>query len=109
MLDQISKYSVGDPHERFHLNFMPSLRHLYFLLFILFLSACSSSTNYKVPEYEKMADRITAITARKIEMETGLRLCGIGGGAINCIRKLNMSFNCFNERGDIVTVIPGEK
>lgn len=44
-----------------------------------------------------MADKITAQTAMKIEKETGLRLCGVGGGAINHIRKLNMSFNCFRE------------
>jgi hypothetical protein len=50
-----------------------------------------------MPDYEKMADRITAVTAQKIERESGLVLCGTGGGMMDHIRMMAMSFNCYNE------------
>ena len=75
------------------------MKYCYFLLLFLFLAGCSisNSKNYQVPEYEKMADRITAKTAKKIEKETGLRLCGTGGGMMNHIRMMAMSFDCSHE------------
>lgn len=70
------------------------MRFMTLLLLLFSLTACLNSPpkNYEVPEYEKMADRITHATAKKIESSTGLRLMGTGGGAINHIRKLNMAF-----------------
>ncbi len=71
----------------------------FFLLVLTLLYSCynSPSKSYQLTDYEKMADKITAQTAIKIEKETGLRLCGVGGGAINHIRKLNMSFDYCKE------------
>lgn len=67
------------------------------LSIILLFSACQTSLplqNYKVSDREKIADKITAEVAKKIETQTGLKLSGVGGGAIEHIRKLNMSFEC---------------
>ncbi len=72
------------------------MRRFCLLITAILLSACHSSSP-KTPDYEKMADKITLETAKKIEAEKGLRLCGVGGGAINHIRKLNMSFDCRQE------------
>lgn len=71
---------------------------LCFLSILLFLSACNNpSSNYEPPEYEKLADRITLKTSDKIEKEKGLRLIGTGGGMMNKIRMMAMSFECCKE------------
>lgn len=74
------------------------MRYISLLFLVLSLTACqtSSSKNYQIPDYEKMADRITDQTAKKIEAKTGLRLCGTGGGMMNHIRMMAMSFNCYS-------------
>lgn len=67
------------------------------LLLFLIISLFSSCSNHSIPEHEKIADRITALTANKIEKETGMRLIGTGGGMIHRIRMMGMSFNYFGE------------
>lgn len=75
------------------------MKSRYLLFFILLLNACHapSPRGNQDQNYEKIADKITAITAQKIEAQTGLHLMGVGGGAIDKIRKLNMSFQHFGE------------
>ena len=67
------------------------------LLLFLIISLVSSCSNHSIPEHEKVADRITALTAKKIENETGLRLIGTGGGMMHQVRMMGMSFNYFGE------------
>lgn len=64
------------------------MRFLICFIFVL-LIACSG---YKVSNYEKMADKITAKTAKKLEKERELILIGTGGGMMHNIRMMAMSF-----------------
>jgi hypothetical protein len=76
------------------------MRFLYLLFIFLFLGACnnfSPNKAYETPDYEKIADVITARTAQKIESETGLVLSGVGGGMMDQVRMMAMSFDCFGE------------
>ena len=76
------------------------MKQLCILFIFLFLYACNnSSTNkdYKIPDYEKIADTITARTAQKIESETGLHLIGTGGGMMDHVRMMAMSFDHLEE------------
>lgn len=60
---------------------------------LFFLSGCNNfSSEYEPPEYEKLADRITLKVSDKIEKEKGLHLIGTGGGMMNKIRMMAMSF-----------------
>ena len=76
------------------------MRYVYLVIVILSLSACNNSPpikSYEIPEHEKIADRITARTVQKIEAETGLRLMGIGGGMMNQVRMMAISFEQLGE------------
>jgi hypothetical protein len=75
------------------------MKYIYLFMLILSLSACHNfvSKRHEPPHYEKLADRITAATAQKIEAETGLSLFGIGGGMMDHVRMMAMSFECFGE------------
>lgn len=73
------------------------MKFLWLFFCGLILYGCNNSSGYQVPDYERMADGITSATAQKIERETALRLIGTGGGAIDHIRKLNMSFEYLGE------------
>lgn len=64
-----------------------------FCLIVLTL-CCSCNVDFSVQEsdYEKDADAVTARVAKKIHQETGLKLMGIGGGMIQQINRMGMSF-----------------
>jgi|GEM_PF-675653 hypothetical protein len=73
---------------------------IIFLLILCYLSSScnkSSTQQYEIPNYEKMADKITAQVARRIERETGLRLIGTGGGMMDHVRMMAMSFDQYGE------------
>jgi len=55
----------------------------------LLQSSCSS---YESPRYVKIADSITDKTAKKIEKEKGLVLCGTGGGMMDNVKFMMMAF-----------------
>ncbi len=71
---------------------------LNFGLMIMFLSlfSCSSFT-YQVPDYEKIADKITEKTAEKLAEQKNLVLIGTGGRMMNDIQMMAMSFNYYHE------------
>ncbi len=76
------------------------MKKFILLIALLLLSSCKNSLPPVSTscDYDKIADKITAATAKKIERETSLRPCGAGGGSENNhLRKLNMSFHCFKE------------
>lgn len=75
------------------------MRDLSLLVTIFFFTACQHplSNNPQPVDYEEIADQITARTTKKIEAETGLRLMGTGGGMMNHIRMIAMSFACLKE------------
>jgi len=76
------------------------MKYVYILWIILGLSGCDQFapvSPYKISNYERMADKITAQTVRKIEAETGLRLCGMGGGMMNHVRSMSLSFDYLGE------------
>lgn len=50
-----------------------------------------------MPHYEKVADRITARTAKKLEKEKHLYLIGTGGGMMYDVRKMSMDFQFYHE------------
>ncbi|MBS0637120.1 MAG: hypothetical protein JSS12_06390, partial [Verrucomicrobia bacterium] len=49
------------------------------------------------PNYEKIADGITAKVAKKIQNEKGLVPVGTGGGMLGDIYMMAISFNCCQE------------
>jgi hypothetical protein len=64
-------------------------------VYILILGSCQSgltTSSHQSPDYVKKAHAITAQVARKIQQETGLRLIGTGGGMMDHIRMMAMSF-----------------
>lgn len=76
------------------------MKYVY-LIFCILLSACSPSSSkmQKTSINENVAHLITVKTAQKIKNETGLHLCGTGGGSSEgLLRKLNM---CFDHYGEI--------
>ena len=58
--------------------------------------SCSSFTSQE-PDYEKIADKITVKTAKKLEEEKGLILIGIGGRMMHDIQMMMMGFNYYHE------------
>ena len=64
-----------------------------FCLIVLVL-CCSCNVNFSAQEsdYEKDVDAVTDQVAKKIYQETGLKLMGTGGGLIDQINRLGMSF-----------------
>ncbi len=84
------------------------MKFLFLSVPLLFFAACKSSVPSNIcstevnstsnVDYEKIADKITYETARKIERQTSLHICGVGGGSLSGqLRKLNMSFECRKE------------
>lgn len=69
------------------------MRYLFLLLTTFFCSL----HGYQVPNYEKIADKITAKTAKRLEAKENLRLVGTGGGMMDHVRMMAMSFDCFHE------------
>ncbi|CCB87955.1 hypothetical protein [Simkania negevensis] len=68
---------------------------IVFTLIIAFLGC--SSFGHRFVDYERIADRITAKTAKKLEKQKNLRLIGTGGGMMNDIQMMEMSFQYFQE------------
>jgi len=64
-----------------------------------FLFGCSS-LGYQVPDYEKIADAITEKTAKKMKEQKNLCLVGTGGGMMDDIRAMHMSFFYYQEQGN---------
>ncbi len=56
-------------------------------------------------DYEKLADKITFKVAKNLAVEKGLRLIGTGGGMMDDIKMMEMSFQYFHE----VTVEEGRQ
>ena len=63
---------------------------------LAFVSGCSSFS-YQLPNYEKIADAITANTAKKLEEQKKLYLIGTGGRMMHDIQAMHMSFQFFHE------------
>ncbi len=61
-----------------------------------FLFGCSSFS-YQLPHYEKIADAITANTAKKLEEQKKLYLIGTGGRMMHDIQAMHMNFQFFHE------------
>jgi hypothetical protein len=71
-----------------------------FLFTIIFSSSCNQSNGHKKYERAKhsiIAEKITEKVAQKIEIETGLHLIGTGGGMMDCVKMMAMSFRGFGE------------
>jgi hypothetical protein len=64
------------------------------LLIMTVFFACSS---YEIPDYEKMADQITAKTAKKLKAKKGLALIGTSGQMMKNIQMMAMHFNFYRE------------
>lgn len=61
-----------------------------------FLFGCCSSW-HSLPDYEKIADDITEKTAQKLKEQKNLYLVGTGGGMMNDIQMMAMSFHFYQE------------
>lgn len=72
-------------------------RHVVIIAMITFLLGCSSSFGYQVPNYEKIADKLTEKTARKMQEQKHLYLVGTGGGMMDDIQAMHMSFHLYQE------------
>ena len=55
------------------------------------------SPNYQIPDYEKIADRITEKTAKKLQQQKKLRLVGTGGKMMHDIQAMHMGFYYYQE------------
>ena len=69
----------------------------YIGITILLLFAYAYFGGYQSPRYVKIAHKITAKTAKKIEQQKKLRLIGTGGGMMDDIQAMHMSFQFFHE------------
>jgi hypothetical protein len=72
---------------------------IYIILSIFLIIAILYSRvgQYQIPHYEKLADTLTTQTAKKLAKEKGLALCGTGGGMMDDIKMMAMSFNYYKE------------
>ncbi len=75
---------------RFVFNF------LVIISMVTFIFGCSSSGG-QMPDYEKIADKITEETAKKLKDQKNLVLIGTGGKMMNDIQAMDMSFNFYQE------------
>ncbi len=64
---------------------------------IIALYFAFSYFQYESPRYVKMAHSLTAQTAKKLAKEKGLVLIGTGGGMMDDIKMMSMSFNYYKE------------
>lgn len=80
---------------------------LFFNFGVIFALSCvlfgCSLSGYQLPEYEKIADKITAETAIKLEKEKGLILAGTGGGMMHDIQEMSMAFHFYYKSVDTKT------
>lgn len=70
----------------------------YGIVLLIFVSVlgCTSFGN-QMPDYEKIADKITDRTAKKLKEEKKLILIGTGGRMMDDIQMMAMSFNYYHE------------
>jgi hypothetical protein len=68
-------------------------------IFVGIIALCFTFSyfRYESPRYVKMADSLTAQTAKKLAKEKGLVLCGTGGGMIDDIKRMSMGFDYYKE------------
>ncbi len=66
-------------------------------LFVVCISCGMFSATIEDENYERIADRITARTAKKLQKELGLLCIGTGGGMMGDIYHMSMSFQYFEE------------
>ena len=67
---------------------------------IIFVFSCSfgcSFFGYQSQDYEKIADKITERSAKKLKAQKGLVLIGTGGQMMHDIQMMAMSFNFYQE------------
>jgi hypothetical protein len=64
---------------------------------LILCCSCNKVASYRVPQYERDANEVTAQVARKINQKTGLKLIGTGGGMINQINSMAMSFAYYRD------------
>lgn len=67
------------------------------VLAIVFCGSICSSCGYQELDYEKIADKITEKTARKLQKEKHLFLVGTGGQMMHDIQMMAMSFYFYQE------------
>lgn len=67
------------------------------IIFIFTIIVGCSPFNHQPPDYEKMADEITEATARKLKLENNFSLVGTGGGMMDDIQMMAMSFHYYQE------------
>ena len=75
------------------------------LFFCILLSSCSSvdvedlnrGSHVRDEDYEKIANGVTYRVEQQLKKELGLRCVGTGGGMMNNIRRMSMSFQLFRE------------
>ena len=65
------------------------------LFMFSFLFGCSSFS--LLPDYEKIADKITEKTAKELKAQKNLYLVGTGGGMMDDIQMMAMSFDYYQE------------
>jgi hypothetical protein len=70
------------------------MKRLIFLFSIIILAALCFMCLFmnKTPDREKIADKITAITAKEIDKKLGLKCIGTGGGMMYDVESLFMAF-----------------
>ncbi len=71
--------------------------NLSLVLFVFISVFGCSSFRDQIPDYEKIADKITNRTAEKLKKEKKLILIGIGGRMMDDIQMMAMSFNYYQE------------
>ena len=83
------------------------MRWIAFLLTAILLWSCNMKRTDQIPysEKEQLADQILARAAFKLREEKGLILCGTGGGMLDQVRMLALSFDYPDE----VTIQEGRK
>lgn len=75
------------------------------LILLLFFCGCGTAPTYTSSEKERLCNEVTKIAIKKICSESKLIPCGTGGGALNQIRMLAISFNYYQD----VNIAEGRK
>ncbi len=76
---------------------MKSIVSFSVIVAVLALFLACSSCGYLLQDYEKIADKITEKTAKKLKEEKKLCLVGTGGKMMHDIQAMDMSFNYYTE------------
>lgn len=78
---------------------------VWFFIVLLFFCGCGNAPYYVPSEKEEFCNKVTRIAAKQICNATGLVPCGSGGGAMDQVRMLALSFNY----GQEVNITEGRK